>query len=122
MIPKDKFDVEAVERLKTLPANELVPLLPELMTWMQDMNWPVAKPVVELLVTYPNEMTPLIDDVLAGDDDMWVYWCFVELIPKLPFYLKLVLAESVEQIASGERGFHEDVVELAQEALQNFEP
>lgn len=122
MIPKDKFDVEAVERLKTLPANELVPLLPELMTWMQDMNWPVAKPVVELLLTYPNEITPLIDDVLMGEDDMWIYWCLVELIPKLPFYSKLVLAERVEQIASGARGFHEDVVELAQQALLSFEP
>ena len=122
MIPKDKFDLEAVEHLKSLPASEVVPLLPELMTWMQDMNWPVAKPVVELLLTYPNEITPLIEDVLAGNDDMWVYWCLDKLILKLPFYSKLVLAERVEQIASGERGFHEDVVELAQQALQNLEP
>ena len=122
MIPRDKFDIEAVEHLKKLPSSEVVSLLPELMVWMQDMNWPVAQPVVELLLTFPNEITPLIDDVLAGDDDMWVYWCLVELVPKLPFYSKLVLAEAVEQIASGKRGFHEDVVEQAQEALQSFEP
>lgn len=122
MIPKDKFDTEAVERLKMIPASEVVPLLPELLTWMQDMNWPVAQPVVELLLTFPNEITPLIADVLAGEDDMWIYWSLSELIPKLPFYSKLVLAESVEQIASGARGFHEDVVERAKEALQSFEP
>ncbi|MCH7321719.1 DUF5071 domain-containing protein [Solibacillus sp. MA9] len=122
MTPKNKFDIEEVETLRNKPANEVVPLLPELMTWMQDMNWPVAKSVVELLLTYPTEITPLIDEVLAGDDDMWVYWCLVELVPKLPFYSKLVLAEAVEQIASGQRGFDEDVIELAQEALRSFEP
>ncbi|WP_274307374.1 DUF5071 domain-containing protein [Solibacillus daqui] len=122
MIPKNKFDIEAVELLRNKPANEVVPLLPELMTWMQDMNWPVSKHVAELLLTYPTEITPLIDEVLAGDDDMWIYWCLVELVPKLPFYSKLVLAEVVEQIASGQRGFDEDVIELAQEALQSFKP
>lgn len=122
MIPKDKFDIAAVELLKNATASEVVPLLPELMTWMQDMNWPVAQPVVELLLNYPNEMTPLVDEVLKGEDDMWIYWCLQELVPKLPFYSKLVLAEAVEQIASGQRGFDEDVIELAQEALQSFEP
>ena len=121
MIPKDKFDIEAVEHLNNLSADEVIPLLPELIVWMQDMNWPVAKRVVELLLKYPNEITPLIDDVLASDDDMWVYWCLAKLVQKLPFYSKLVLVENIEQIAAGSRGFHEDVVELAQEALHSFE-
>ena len=117
-----KFDLQAVQHLKALPAEQVVPLLPDIMTWMQDMNWPVAKPVVELLLMYPNEITPLVLQVLEGDDEMWIYWCLEQLVVKLPFYLKLVLHDAVEQIANGARGFHEDIVGLAQQALQSFEP
>lgn len=54
---------------------------------------------------------------------MWIYWCLVEIVPKLPFYSKLVLADAVEQIAAMEKtSFNEDNVEAAQEALISFQP
>ncbi|MEK5185594.1 DUF5071 domain-containing protein [Solibacillus sp. FSL R5-0691] len=123
MIPKDKHDIAAVEFLKAADTEVVIPLLPELLEWVQDMNWPVAEPMVELLLQYPNELTPLVDEVLRGDDDMWIYWCLVEIVPKLPFYSKLVLADAVEQIAAMEKtSFNEDNVEAAQEALISFQP
>ena len=123
MIPKDKHDIAAVEFLKAADAKVVIPILPELLEWVQDMNWPVAEPMVELLLQYPNELTPLVDEVLRGDDDMWIYWCLVEIVPKLPFYSKLVLADAVEQIAAMEKtSFNEDNVEAAQEALISFQP
>lgn len=85
MIPKDKHDIAAVEKLKTADAEAVIPLLPKLLEWVQDMNWPIAEPMVELLLHYPNELTPLVDEVLRGDDDMWIYWCLVSIVPKLPF-------------------------------------
>ena len=123
MIPKDKHDIEAVEQLKKAGAELVIPLLPKLLEWIQDMNWPVAEPMVELLLQYPNEITPLVEQVLRGDDDMWIYWCLVNIVPKLPFYSKLVLADAVEQIAAMEETpFNEDNIEAAKEALQSFEP
>ena len=123
MIPKDKHDIAAVENLKSTDAEAVVPLLPKLFEWVQDMNWPVAEPMVELLLHYPNELTPLVDEVLRGNDDMWIYWCLVSIVPKLPFYSKLVLADAIEQIAAMEKTpFNEDNIEAAQEALISFQP
>ncbi|MEK4386519.1 DUF5071 domain-containing protein [Solibacillus sp. FSL W7-1464] len=123
MIPKDKHDIAAVETLNAAEAEAVIPLLPKLLEWVQDMNWPVAEPMVELLLQYPNELTPLVDTVLRGDDDMWIYWCLVAIVPKLPFYSKLVLADAVEQIAAMEKTpVNEDNVEAAQETLLSFQP
>ena len=123
MIPKDKFDIEAVEQLKQADEAVVVPLLPQMLEWIQDMNWPVAEPMLEVLLQYPNELTPLVEQVLMGDDDMWIYWCLVKVVPVLPFYSKLVLADAVEKIASQPvTPFNEDNIEAAKLALLSFEP
>ncbi|MEK4229949.1 DUF5071 domain-containing protein [Solibacillus sp. FSL H8-0538] len=121
MLPKDKFDIQAIEHFKTAPPSQVVPLLPELLTWIQDMNWPVAEPTIELLMTYPTEITPLVEDVLLGDDDMWKYWCLQRIVPNLPFYSKMVLANAVEQIAQSVNPRDADLVKLAKSVLLSFE-
>ena len=40
LLPKDKHDDETIKRLRKLPIQELVPLLPELLEWVADVNWP----------------------------------------------------------------------------------
>ena len=123
MLPKDKFDISAVEQLQAVDTHQVIPLLPKMLEWIQDMNWPVAKPMVEVLLCYPNEITPLVETVLYSEDDMWIYWCLVELVPKLPFYSKLVLTDAVEQIASQTiTAANEHIVYAAKEALKSFEP
>lgn len=122
MIPKNKHDLEAVSKLHQLPASEVIPLLPQLLEWIQDMNWPVAEPVLEVLLQYPTELTPHVEEVLLGEDDMWIYWCLVRVFPELPYFSKLVLANAVEQLAMQTISpFNEDNVEAAREALRSLE-
>ena len=123
MLPKDKFDVSAVEQLRTADTQLVIPLLKGMLEWIQDMNWPVAKPMVEVLLNYPTEITPFVEEVLRGDDEMWIYCCLIELVPNLPFYSKLVLVDAVEEIASRPiSAFNEDIVQVAKEALIRFQP
>ena len=123
MIPKDKFDLAALKQLKYADAETVIPILPQLLEWIQDMNWPVAEPMVDVLLQYPTELTPYIEQVLLGEDDMWIYWCLVKIVPKLPFYSKLVLTNAVEQIAVQEKTpFNDDNIKAAKVALQSFEP
>ncbi|GJM72464.1 hypothetical protein HMSSN036_46800 [Paenibacillus macerans] len=49
-LPKDKMDLDSVAHLKTLSSNELIPLLPDLIEWLQDINWPVASELSKLLM------------------------------------------------------------------------
>jgi len=74
LIPKDKGDTETAEKLKKFSYSEIKPIIPDLLEWIQDMNWPVARPVAEYLQALTNEISPEILKILQGDDIMWKYW------------------------------------------------
>ena len=122
-LPRDKHDSERVNQLKNLSREELVLLLPGLMEWIQDMNWPIAEEVAELLLTYPDEIVPLIKDVLVTNDDIWKYWCLIKLVKKLPKDLKVQLKGDlirlVESPTAGEK--LEELDEISVEILQMIE-
>ncbi|EOR24601.1 DUF5071 domain-containing protein [Cytobacillus oceanisediminis] len=122
-LPRDKHDSERVNQLKNLSRKELVLLLPGLMEWIQDMNWPVAEEVSELLLTCPDEIVPLIKNVLATNDDVWKYWCLIILVKRLPedlrMQFKMDLIRLAESPTAGER--LEELDEIALEILQMFE-
>ena len=55
-LPKDKFDVETAKELRELSLDELEPVLGELLEWLQDYNWPVAKVVGPLLAGFDDRI------------------------------------------------------------------
>lgn len=71
LLPQDKFDLAAAERIAATPAAVLIPLLPQLLEWLQDPNWPLAAPLAAAL--RPHQM--LFDEstaaVLRGGDEAW---------------------------------------------------
>lgn len=121
-LPRNKHDFERVYKLKTMDHTDLLPLLPGLMEWMQDMNWPIAKEVAELLLLFPNEIVPLIKNVFATNDDVWKYWCLVVLIKRLPkesrSLLKSDLIRLIERPTAGEKV--EELDEIAIQLLQTI--
>ena len=100
MLPADKHDCEAIARLKAAGRAAVVPLVPRLLEWIQDMNWPVARPVVELLSDYPDELVTPVRAVLRGDDDVWKYWVVSELLVDGPEELRDALSEDVMRIVN----------------------
>ena len=76
ILPKDKFDTEAVKRLNRYSYEDLETSIPQLLTWIKDMNWPVAKPIAEYLQSISNDISSDINQILKGDDTIWKYWCF----------------------------------------------
>lgn len=77
LIPKDKGDIVTAEQLKNYSFEEIKPIIPDLLGCLQDMNWPVARPISEYLVGVADKITPHILDVLRGDDEIWKYWMVV---------------------------------------------
>jgi len=75
LLPKDKSDVDTAARLMSYSYEEVKPIIPELLTWIQDMNWPVAGPVASYLKTIAHHITPDIIRILRGNDSTWKYWC-----------------------------------------------
>ena len=71
LLPQDKFDCAAVARLAELPPDVIAPLLPELLTWLQDANWPVVLPLAAFLRPWQAQLDETIAAVLRGKDEEW---------------------------------------------------
>jgi hypothetical protein len=55
-IPKDKHDHERVEQLKKLSREDIKRIIPELMEWLQDQNWPVSQGVEDILINSQDDL------------------------------------------------------------------
>ena len=83
LVPKDKCDCSHIEELKRLSASEIEPILPRLLAWIQDINWPVAADLLPVLAQRQTALLPLIREILRAEetDDVWKYWILTSLAP-----------------------------------------
>ena len=122
LLPKDKLDVDAVRRLSAKGYPAIEPILPALLEWMQDLNWPVAQALHPFLVSLGEPLAPHIRSILRTDDDIWKYWvliCVVAESPSLLSALKLELEHLAEKPTDGER--EELIDELARNMLRRLD-
>jgi len=104
LLPKDKFDIDTVEKLRGLKRGELISLLPKLLEWIQDMNWVIAPKIAELLLDFPNEIIPHLRKVFETEDDIWKFWCLEVLVKYLPSEsIKKDLIRLAEKPSEGEK-------------------
>ena len=74
LVPKDKFDIETARLASRAGFPAVEPVLYELLEWIQDCNWPVAKELLPLLTSIGEPLAPHIRRVFASDDYVWQYW------------------------------------------------
>lgn len=77
LIPKDKFDFETVEKLKNYSFKEIEPIIPVLLEWLQDMNWPISRSIAELLIPFSEKISSEILKILQSEDQVWKYWILI---------------------------------------------
>ncbi|MFS0858929.1 DUF5071 domain-containing protein [Paenibacillus taichungensis] len=97
-LPRDKHDFEAVRKLSELGNEELRDIIPELMEWLQDGNWPIARSVEDLLLRFGEELIPHIQNVFKTKDPQWEYFMLTGLIRRLPSRYLIVLKVDLERI------------------------
>ncbi|PQP80461.1 hypothetical protein C0Q44_27150 [Paenibacillus sp. PCH8] len=83
-LPRDKHDFEAVRKLSEFSDVELKVIIPELMDWLQDGNWPVSRSVEDLLMRFGEDLIPHIRNVFETKDSTWKYLVLTGSISKLP--------------------------------------
>ncbi|OAL07285.1 hypothetical protein IQ06DRAFT_9393 [Phaeosphaeriaceae sp. SRC1lsM3a] len=111
LLPANKFDEAAIAHLHTLSPFIWTPLIDlnhplqpgqepilntyGLIDWLADINWPVAHPVSQLLLTLVNDDVSKRDaygDVLVAavvrvlenvDEWDWVYWTLVHVVDRI---------------------------------------
>lgn len=117
LIPKHKFDEKVIHGLKNLSFEELKPIIPELLEWLQDMNWPIARPIANILEPFADRLTPDIIKILKTNDGMWKLWILVTLARKTTDPLLLIEIERIAKFPT--RDEIEDEVDLEAIAILN---
>jgi hypothetical protein len=97
-LPRDKHDFEAVRKLSELGNEELRDIIPELMEWLQDGNWPIFRSVEDLLLRFGEELIPHIQNVFKTKDPQWKYFMISGLISRLPSRYLIALKDDLERI------------------------
>lgn len=98
---------------------EIAPILPALLTWLQDINWPAAKELLPVLALHQVALTPLILRVLSPEetDEIWKYWIISSLMPLFSDANRTAILPSIQRIAErpteNERLEEVDVVAMA---------
>jgi hypothetical protein len=101
-LPRDKDDEASLERIRALGYPAIDPILPHLMTWLQDMNWPIAGRVATLLIPIGRPLLPHIHRVFQGDDALWKYWVLGYLVKHLESDVIAELRDDLVEISRHE--------------------
>ncbi|RFS22694.1 DUF5071 domain-containing protein [Chitinophaga silvatica] len=96
MIPKHKDDQKVIAELKKLSFEEIKPIVPDLLTWLQDINWPIARHIAEVLEPFSDKLVPDIVEILKTNDGIWKLWILVTLARKTK---DETLLKEIERIA-----------------------
>lgn len=84
LLPKDKSDTSTIDKLKCLSNEEIMPIIPDLLEWLQDINWIVAPYIADVLLQHQKISERFIAELLSENqkDDIWKYWIINELLLK----------------------------------------
>ncbi len=119
-IPTHKSDHAAVEAATALGFPAINPILAHLLEWLQDINWPVADDVIELLAPAGPEIAPHIRIILNCDDDGWKWHLIVGLGKRLGSDVRVLILNDVQRLteAPTDNERVEEVDEVARELLE----
>lgn len=74
LLPTSKIDTDRAEQIVARGYPAVAPIIPELLEWLQDINWPVAQVLQPFLASIGAPLIPEIRRVLETDDHLWKYW------------------------------------------------
>ncbi|MGI1677957.1 MAG: DUF5071 domain-containing protein [Cellvibrionaceae bacterium] len=74
ILPVDKGDIEACDNLALASDELLIPHIKELLSWLQDMSWPVARKISSRLSKLGLDLVPELREILNSKDEVWKYW------------------------------------------------
>ena len=97
-LPTDKCDLRGAEALVACGYPAVEPVLPRLLEWIQEGNWPVARVLAPFLATVGAALVPHAQRVLKGDDDTWKYFLVQDVVAKSP-ELAVLLRPDLERLA-----------------------
>lgn len=123
-LPRDKYDLDAVAQLTAARFPEVAPLLDDLVAWIADGDWPIARPISDVLVSAGSGAIPALLKVLQGDDAIHQHFVLSLVVCRLSRDEAAALRGDLERIATRPTidQVREGVAELAEDILQTLRP
>ena len=119
LVPKSKSDLDTANRAVAAGYPAVESVLPELVEWLQDYNWPVAHVLAPFLAEIGLPLIPQIDHVFSTTDETWQYWMIVCLLSRnddLYEHYKQKLIQLAETPSGNDR--HHELDDVARETLE----
>jgi len=119
LVPTSKLEMEKAKGIVALGFPAVEPILPDLLKWIQDINWPVARILAPFLASVGAPLAPHIRRVLATTDDLWKYWVISAVVAnsnELRAEIEPELLRLASSPTAGERAEEVDIV--AKEVLR----
>jgi len=118
LVPVDKFDIVRAEQLVALGYPAVAEVLPSLLEWVQDLNWPVARILQPFLATIGEPLAPYIRDVLKTTDETWK-WSVLQGVVSQSHELVESLRSDLRRLAESPTSseVQEELQALSQELL-----
>lgn len=116
-IPKDKCDTSGIENLKELTSEEISSISFQLLEWIQDINWPVAQSLLDVLPIFHRELLSDIRYILRDEvkDTIWKFVILSNLITQFPLSTIQLLQQELCQLSNSiaKDEDEQDVVDMA---------
>jgi len=84
LVPSDKFDTSRAQSAVDAGYPAVAPVLPSLLEWLQDLNWPVARILAPFLAGIGAPLETHLREILGGADLTWRYSVIQGVIAKSP--------------------------------------
>ena len=98
LIPQHKSDLERANAAVVAGYPTVAPILLQLLEWLQDYNWPVAKVLTPFFISIGKPLIPPIQHVMNTDDNVWKYWV-MDVIMWDSYELTVAFQEELERLA-----------------------
>jgi hypothetical protein len=84
LLPANKDDVAAIAAIAARGYPAVQPILLDLLKWIRQESWPVAKPACEFLVSIGPRLAPEVQEVLGSRDDFLKAAVLREIVSQWP--------------------------------------
>jgi hypothetical protein len=119
LVPSSKFDLDSAERAVACGWPGVEPVLPQLLEWLQDYNWPVAHILAPFVARIGDPVAPYLRPIFDGDDLLWKYWIINAVLADAPLTVVEQFRPDLERLVGHPtpRELEEELPEVAKPVL-----
>ena len=112
LLPVNKDDLTAIEAISAQGYPTVQPILLDLLKWIRDESWPVAKPTREFLVTIGPRLAPQVREVLGSRSDSLKAEVLRQIVSEWPSEAVRGLSDQLFLIATDGQSWGADLLAL----------